>query len=40
MQRIATTPIELNDEQMELTEKLLDRIEDDDDVVALYTNIE
>ncbi|QQW65633.1 YebC/PmpR family DNA-binding transcriptional regulator [Helicobacter pylori] len=40
LQRIATTPIELNDEQMELTEKLLDRIEDDDDVVALYTNIE
>ncbi len=40
LQRIATTPIELNDEQMELTEKLLDRIEDDDDVVVLYTNIE
>ncbi|CAJ99183.1 YebC/PmpR family DNA-binding transcriptional regulator [Helicobacter acinonychis] len=40
LQRIATTPIELNDEQMELTEKLLDKIEDDDDVVALYTNIE
>lgn len=40
LQRIPTSPITLNEEQMQEIEKLLDRIEDDDDVQAVYTNIE
>lgn len=40
LQRIANSPITLNEEQMAETEKLLDKIEDDDDVQAVYTNIE
>lgn len=39
LQRIPTTPVEFDEEQMEEIEKLLDRIEDDDDVQAVYTNI-
>lgn len=39
LQRIANSPITLNEEQMAETEKLLDRIEEDDDVQAVYTNI-
>ncbi len=35
-----TTPVALNDEQMEEVEKLLGKIEDDEDVQAAYTNIE
>ena len=30
----------VNDEQMEGLEKLLDKLEDDDDVQAVYTNVE
>ncbi|GAD19580.1 YebC/PmpR family DNA-binding transcriptional regulator [Helicobacter fennelliae] len=40
LQRIATSPIELSEEQMSEIEKLLDKIEDDDDVQAVYTNIQ
>lgn len=40
LQRIANSPISLSEEQMAETEKLLDKIEDDDDVQAVYTNIE
>lgn len=40
LKRYPTTPIQLTDEQMEEAEKLLDKIEDDEDVQAIYTNIE
>lgn len=40
LQRVPTSPIELDDNQMQEIEKLLDRIEEDDDVQAVYTNIE
>ncbi|WP_163498634.1 YebC/PmpR family DNA-binding transcriptional regulator [Helicobacter suis] len=39
LQRIANTPIDLSEEALAESRKLLDRIEEDDDVVALYTNI-
>lgn len=39
LQRIPTTPVEFNEEQMEEIEKLLDKIEDDDDVQQVFTNI-
>ena len=39
LQRIPTSPVEFTDEQMEEIEKMLDKIEDDDDVQAVYTNI-
>ncbi len=39
LRRIPTSPVELTEEQMEEVETLLDRIEDDDDVQAVYTNI-
>lgn len=39
LQRIPTTPVEFTDEQMEEIEKMLDKIEDDDDVQAVFTNI-
>lgn len=37
--RIPTSPITLAEEQIEELEKLLDRIEEDDDVQAVYTNL-
>ena len=40
LERIPTNPITLSEEQMIEVEKLLDKIEDDDDVQAIYTNIE
>ncbi|MDO5046366.1 YebC/PmpR family DNA-binding transcriptional regulator [Campylobacter sp.] len=40
LQYIANSPINLNEEQMQEVEKLLDKLEDDDDVQAVYTNIE
>lgn len=40
LQRIPNSPIALSEEQMSEVEKLLDRIEEDDDVQAVYTNIE
>lgn len=39
LQRIPTDPIELSEEQMEDVDKLLDKIDDDDDVLNVYTNI-
>jgi YebC/PmpR family DNA-binding regulatory protein len=39
LQRIPNAPAEFTDEQLEDIEKLLDRIEDDDDVQAVYTNV-
>ena len=39
LQRIPTSPVEFNEEQLVDIEKLLDKIEDDDDVQAVYTNI-
>jgi len=39
LQRLPTQPIELTEEQMVDVEKILDLIEDDDDVQAVYTNL-
>jgi YebC/PmpR family DNA-binding regulatory protein len=39
LQRIPNNPITLSEEQMVEVEKLIDRLEDDDDVQAVYTNI-
>ena len=39
LKRISNNPIEFTDEQLEEIEKMLDKIEDDDDVQAVYTNI-
>lgn len=39
LQRLPTQPIELSEEQMVDIEDLLDKIEDDDDVQAVYTNL-
>ncbi len=40
LQRIATNPVTFTEEQMNDIDKLLDRLEDDDDVQNVYTNIE
>jgi YebC/PmpR family DNA-binding regulatory protein len=39
LRRIPNSPIELDEEQWLEVEKLIDRLEDDDDVQAVYTNI-
>jgi len=39
LQRLPTQPIELTEEQMVDVENLLDKIEDDDDVQVVYTNL-
>ena len=39
LQRIPNNPQEFTEEQMEEIEKLIDRLEEDDDVQAVYTNI-
>lgn len=39
VQRIPTSPVELTEEQLEEVEKLIDALEDDDDVQCVYTNI-
>lgn len=39
LQRIPTQPIDLTEEQMVDVENLLDKIEDDDDVQSVYTNL-
>jgi len=39
LKRIPTTAIELTEEQMVDVEKLLDKLEDDDDIQAVFTNI-
>lgn len=39
LERIANNPVEFSEEQLVDIEKLLDKIEDDDDVQAVFTNI-
>lgn len=39
LQRIPTTPVEYTEEQLVDIEKLLDKIEDDDDIQQVFTNI-
>lgn len=39
LQRIPTNPVEFTEEQLVEIEKLLDKIDDDDDVQAVFTNI-
>ncbi len=39
LQRIPSSPIELTEEQMVDVEKMLDKIEDDDDIQQVFTNI-
>lgn len=39
LQRIPTTPIEITDDQMEELSILLDKLEDDEDVQNIYTNL-
>ena len=39
LKRIPTTPVEFTEEQLVDIEKLLDKIEDDDDVQQVFTNI-
>ncbi len=39
LERIPTSPVEFTEEQMEDIEKLLDKIEEDDDVQAAFNNV-
>lgn len=39
LQRFPTQPVEFSDEQMVDIEKMLDKLDDDDDVQAFYTNM-
>lgn len=39
LQRIPTSPTDFTDEQLEDIEKMLDKIEDDDDIQQVFTNI-
>ncbi len=39
LQRVPTTPVEFTEEQLEDIEKLIDKIEEDDDVQHVFTNI-
>lgn len=39
LKRIATSPVEFTEEQMVDIEKLIDRLEDDEDIQAVFTNI-
>ena len=39
LERLPTQPVEIDDSQMEEVETLLERIEDDDDVQVVFTNI-
>lgn len=39
LKRYATSPIDFTEEQLEEIEKMLDKIEDDDDVQQVFTNI-
>ncbi len=40
LQRFANNPVAFNDEQMESIMNFLDKVEDDEDVQAVYTNME
>ncbi len=39
LERIPTSPVEYSEEQLEEIEKMLDKLEDDDDVQVVFTNI-
>ncbi len=39
LQRIPTSPVEFTEEQLNDIEKMLDKIEDDDDIQQVFTNI-
>ncbi|MFT6783697.1 MAG: YebC/PmpR family DNA-binding regulatory protein [Saprospiraceae bacterium] len=39
LQRLPTSPVDFTDEQMEDIEKLIDKLEDDDDVQAVFNNL-
>ena len=39
LNRIPTTSVEFTEEQLEDIEKMLDKIEEDDDIQAIFTNI-
>lgn len=39
LKRYPTTPVDYSEEQLEEIEKMLDKMEEDDDVQAVYTNI-
>jgi transcriptional/translational regulatory protein YebC/TACO1 len=39
LQRIPNTPLELSEEQMDEVSVLIDKLEDDEDVQAVYTNL-
>jgi len=39
LKRLPTSPVEFSDDQLEEIEKMLDKMEEDDDVQAAYTNI-
>jgi transcriptional/translational regulatory protein YebC/TACO1 len=39
LQRIPTSPVDFTDEQLEEIEKMLDKIDEDDDVQNVFTNI-
>jgi len=39
LERIANTPIEINEEQHEDIDKILEKLEDDEDVQKVYTNL-
>jgi len=39
LQRIPTTPVEFTEEQLDEIEKLIDKLEEDDDVQHVFTNI-
>lgn len=39
LERIATQPVDFSEEQLEDIEKMLDKIEDDDDIQQVFTNI-
>jgi YebC/PmpR family DNA-binding regulatory protein len=39
LERIPTSPVEFTDEQLTDIEKMLDKIEDDDDIQQVFTNI-
>ncbi len=39
LQRLPTSPVELDESQIDQVEELIDKLEDDDDVQAVFTNI-
>lgn len=39
LERIANTPVTINEEQQEEIDKILERLEDDEDVQKIYTNL-